>query len=153
MQLHYSDVIMSVLASQVTSLTIVYLLTFYSGTYQRKHQGSASLAFVWGIHRWPVNSPHKGPVTWKMYPFDDVIMTRTQWWIKNKSTNNHECSLLAIYFEAKMFMLPSAHCIVLCWNLQPNVDHIIVKTNMNIGLVCYWTFCIYDRPHTRKYTN
>ena len=41
---------------------------------QRKHQSSASLAFVWGIHRWPVNSPHKWPVTRKMFPFDDVIM-------------------------------------------------------------------------------
>ena len=28
-----------------------------------------------GIHRWPVNSPHKGPVTRKMFPLDDVIMT------------------------------------------------------------------------------
>ena len=33
-----------------------------------------SLAFVWGIHRWPANSPHKGPVTRKMFPFDDVII-------------------------------------------------------------------------------
>ena len=41
---------------------------------QRKHQSSAALAFVRGIHRWPVNSPHKGPVTWKLFPFDDVIM-------------------------------------------------------------------------------
>ena len=40
----------------------------------KKHQSSASLVFVWGIHRWPVNSPHKGPVTRKMLPFDDVIM-------------------------------------------------------------------------------
>ena len=38
------------------------------------HQSSASLAFVRGIHRWPVNSPHKLPVTRKMFPFDDVIM-------------------------------------------------------------------------------
>ena len=44
---------------------------------QRKHQSSASLAFVRGIHRWPVNSLHKGPVTRKMFPFDDVIMTMT----------------------------------------------------------------------------
>ena len=43
-------------------------------TDQRKHQSSASLAFVWGIHRGPVNSPHKWPVTRKMFPFDDVIM-------------------------------------------------------------------------------
>ena len=41
---------------------------------QRKHQSSASLAFVRGIHRWPVNSPHKWPVTRKMFPFDDVIV-------------------------------------------------------------------------------
>ena len=64
---------MSAIASQITSLTIVYL-TVYSGTDQRKHQSSASLAFVRGIHRWPVNSPHKGPVTRKIFPFDDVIM-------------------------------------------------------------------------------
>ena len=44
--------------SQITSLTTVYS-TFYSGEDQRKHQSSASLAFVRGIHRWPVNSPHK----------------------------------------------------------------------------------------------
>ena len=48
------------------------LLNLY--TDQRKHQSSASLAFAWGIHRWPVNSPHKGPVTRKMFPFDEVIM-------------------------------------------------------------------------------
>ena len=48
--------------------------TVYSGVDQRKHQSSAPLAFVWGIHLWPVNSPHKGQVTRKMFPFDDVIM-------------------------------------------------------------------------------
>ena len=45
-----------------------------SGADQRKHQSPVSLPFVRGIHRWPVNSPHKGPVTRKMFPFDDVIM-------------------------------------------------------------------------------
>ena len=70
---HYDDVIMSTIASQITSLTIVYS-TVYSGADQSKHQSSASLAFVWGIHRGPVNSPHKWPVTRKMFPFDDVIM-------------------------------------------------------------------------------
>ena len=67
---HYNDVIMSMIASQITSLTIVYS-TFYSGADQRKHQSSASLAVVRGIHR---NSPHKWPVTREMFPFDDVIM-------------------------------------------------------------------------------
>ena len=40
----------------------------------KKNQSSAPLAFVRGIHRWPVNSPHKGPVTRKKFPFDDVTM-------------------------------------------------------------------------------
>ena len=70
---HYDDVIMMAIASQITSLTIVYSAV-YSDAHQRKHQSSASLAFVWGIHRGPVNSPHKWPVTRKMFPFDDVIM-------------------------------------------------------------------------------
>ena len=70
---HYNDVIMSMMASQITSLTIVYS-TVYSGPDQRKHESSASLASVWGIHRWLVNSPHKGPVMRKMFPFDDIIM-------------------------------------------------------------------------------
>ena len=71
---HYNDGIMSSMASQITSLTIVYSIV-NSGTDQRKHQSSASLAFVRGIHWSPVNSPHKGPVMWKMFPFDDVIMS------------------------------------------------------------------------------
>ena len=70
---HYCDVIMGVIASQITSITIVYS-TVYSDADQRKHQNSASLAFVWGIHWGPVNSPHKWPVTRKMFSFDDVIM-------------------------------------------------------------------------------
>ena len=64
---------MSAMASQFTSLAIVYS-TVYSGADQTKHHTSASLAFVRGIHRSPVNSPNKWPVTRKMFPFHDVIM-------------------------------------------------------------------------------
>ena len=71
--IHYSDVIMGVMASQITSLTIVYS-TVYSGADPRKLQSSASPAFVRGIHLWLVNSPHKGPVTRNMFPFHDFIM-------------------------------------------------------------------------------
>ena len=64
---HYNDVIMGgVIASQITRLTSVYS-TVYSGADQRKHQSSASLAFVLGIHRGPVNSPHKWPVRRKCF--------------------------------------------------------------------------------------
>ena len=61
------------MASQITRLMIVYS-TVYSGADQRKHQSSVSLALLRGIHWGPVNSPHKWPVTRKMFPFDDVIM-------------------------------------------------------------------------------
>ena len=71
--INYNDVIMGVIALQITSLRIVYS-TVYSSADQRKHQSSRSLAFVQGIHRWPVDSPHKWPVMRKMFPFDDVIM-------------------------------------------------------------------------------
>ena len=68
-----SDIIMGSMASQITSLTIVSS-TVCSGVNQRKQQSSASLAFMRGIHRWSVNSPHKWPATRKIFPFDDVIM-------------------------------------------------------------------------------
>ena len=73
---HYGDVIMGTMASQITSLTIVYSIV-HSGADQRKHQSSASLAFVRGIHRGPVNSPYKWPVTQKMLHLDDVIMVKS----------------------------------------------------------------------------
>ena len=70
---NYSDVITVAMTSQITGVTIVYS-TVCSGADQRRHQSSASLAFVRGIHRWPVNSPHRGRVARKRFPFDDVIM-------------------------------------------------------------------------------
>ena len=75
---HYCDVIMSPTASQITSPTIVISIV-YSSTDQRKHQRSALLAFGRGIHRRPVNSPHKWPVTRIFFPFDDVIMRQIKW--------------------------------------------------------------------------
>ena len=66
---HHCDVIFGAMASQITSLMIVYS-TVHSGPDQRNHQSSAPLAFMRRIHQRPVNSPRK----WKMFPFDDVIM-------------------------------------------------------------------------------
>ena len=81
---HYGDVIKGAIASQITSLIIVYSIV-YSGADQRKHQSSVSLAFVWGIHRGPVNSPYKWPVTRKMFLFDDVIMMcKIGTWLANR---------------------------------------------------------------------
>ena len=84
---HYIDVTMGVMASQITSFTIVYS-TIYPGADQRKHQSSASLAFVRGIHRWAVNSPHIGPVTRKIFPFDYV--THVEHWYTDTSTPGNQ---------------------------------------------------------------
>ena len=86
---HNGDVIMSTMASHIASLSIV-CWSVCSGADQTKHQSSASLAFVRGIHRRPVNSPHKGTVTRKTFPFDDVIMCIT-WsrWVRPIHGINH----------------------------------------------------------------
>ena len=101
----YNDVIMSTMPSQISSPTIVYS-TVYSGADQRKHQSSTSLAFVRGIHRWPMNSPHKGPVTRKMFPFDGVIMSI------------HACALLGLrswYVPCHVMLLLSLRIPVIWW--------------------------------------
>ena len=72
---HYSDVKMSAMASQITSVSS-NCSTVCWGADQRKHQSSASLAFVRGILQWPIDSSYNGLVTRKMFPFDDVIMHR-----------------------------------------------------------------------------
>ena len=81
---HYSDVIASTMASEITSVFTVYSIVC-SGADQRKHQSPESPAFVWGIRRWPVNSPHKWPVTRKMHFFDDEIMIHFMivWWLQD----------------------------------------------------------------------
>ena len=90
---HYNDVIMGAIASQITSLTVVYS-TVCSNPDQRKHQSSASLAFVPGIHRWPVNSPHKWPVMRKMFSYDDVIMGQLKHWTLVRISHiNNDCTV------------------------------------------------------------
>ena len=71
---HYSAVIISAMASQITGISNI-CLTVCSVAHQRKHQSSTSLAFVKGIHRWSADSPHKRQVTRKIFPFDDTILS------------------------------------------------------------------------------
>ena len=66
---HYSDIIMNAIVSQITDVSIASVCS----SVDKKNQRSASLAFARGINRWPANSPHKGQVTRKMFPFHDVI--------------------------------------------------------------------------------
>ena len=85
---------MGAVASQITSLTIVYS-TVNSDADQRKHQSSTPLAFVRGIHRGPVNSPHKWPVTRKMFP----LMT-SSWWMRRAGIQ-----LIRVWYNSLCFNL------------------------------------------------
>ena len=94
--LHYNDVIMGAIASQITSITSVYSI-IHSDSDQRKHQSSASLTFVRGIHRGPVNSPHKWPVTRKCFH----LMTSS--WRESKTTQ---------FTDAKLHRSPSQNLVI-----------------------------------------
>ena len=106
---HYNDVIMDAIASQITSLTIVYS-TVYSDADQRKHQSFASLAFVRGSHRGPVNSPHKWPITRKMCQFDDVIM----WRWNTAKIQGYIFFCYVSYFLADQWLCVISWCYTLC---------------------------------------
>ena len=95
---------MSVMASQITRVSIVYS-TVCSGTDQRKNESPASLAFVMGIPQSPVNSPHKGSVTRKMFSFDDVIMHGcVSSWHTSGSKNTHNKVLTRYLWIMTMFV-------------------------------------------------
>ena len=88
---HHIDVIMGTIASQITSLTIVYS-TVYSDADQRKCQSSASLASVRGIHRRPLNSPHKWPenvsIGWRHHRDTHwKYILDHHWWLQNSHSH------------------------------------------------------------------
>ena len=123
---HYGYVIMGAMEPQITSLPIVYL-TGYSGEYERKHQSSASLAFVRGIHRGPVNSPPKWPVTRKMFPFDDVIMPRGLLFISGWSWFSLTMGMLRVVFEIIVGAAQTCPCCV----------------NIAVSRMAYWLFILF----------
>ena len=101
---------MGAIASQITSLKVVFS-TVYSDADQRKHQSSASLAFVRGIHRGPVNSPHKWSVTRKMFPFDDVIMIIIRNVLSNRNAIMKQLKRLYIFLLSNY---PVRHIVTEC---------------------------------------
>ena len=143
---------MSRITSKITSLAIVYK-TVYSGTDERKYQSSASLAFVRGIHRSPVNSPNKWPVTRKMFPFDDVIMQFHAW---NKDMVGFlQFGLFQWYFIAFMLLskvLRLRKCNVMRLNYNFKCQR---KINCNISAVLRIIsecLCVSKMPNPLYYT-
>ena len=133
---HYSKDKMGEMVSQITDVSIV-CPTVCSGVGQRKHQSPASLAFVKGIHRWLVGSSHKGPITWKMFPSDDVIM-----WILCNII--HSQWILKVNFSICI----SIFCILLAGDLallgvMASADTVMTD----------FRFCIYTEPALKVLTH
>ena len=124
---------MGAMASQLTILTIGYS-TVHSGTDQRKQQISASLVFVRGIHRWPVNSPHKGPVTRKMFPFDDVILKLT--WTTAK-TPRHSTNSVHNFWDA-LDIKDVKWSFYIFSILEKGVYFVIFVANLSELFCCFW---------------
>ena len=112
---------MGAMASRITSLTIGNS-TVFSVADQRKHNSSESLAFVRGIHRWPVNSPHKWPVTRKCFH----LMTSSWKWCKPRT---HQFT----YYIGRL-----------------RLNHWLIFTQIQMYLPQEWSFCVklkgYNRP-------
>ena len=118
---------MSVMASQITCFTNVYS-TVCSGTDQRKHQNSTSLASARGIHRWPVNSPHIGPVTRKLFRFDDVIMTLLEYLLANQCTLDHFAGTNKPFKKKHYFLTFSQN------HTETHIYNLIKKSRNSIAL-------------------
>ena len=100
---------MTAMASEITGVSTACLAV--SSGADKKHQSSASLASVRGSHKWPVNSPHKGPVTRKMFPFDDLIMILIVVWA-------WLCYGTRRWFRIERQVLSSGKNRIRTWNLR-----------------------------------
>ena len=149
---------MSAIASQITSLTIVYS-TVYSDAAQRKHQSSASLAFVWGIHWGPVNSPHKWPVTRKMFPFDDIIIRTFKvllLFLTHWGHVTHICVSKLIIIDSDNGLSPGRRQAIiwtnagiwLIWTLGKNFSEILSEIHtFSFNKKCIWKCCLVNGGH------
>ena len=149
---------MGAIASQITSLPTVYS-TVYSDADQRKHQSSASLAFVRGIHRWPVNSPHKWPVTRKIFPFDDVIMVIVSismpcmyWSSPNIVTSTTGTQYLALTADIwGCFFIPwlfihYTYALALLWNINTYSSTLKIRGGRGFSKAISSDFFIINKP-------
>ena len=143
---------MSAIASQITSLTIVYS-TVYSGADQRKHQSSASLAFVWGIHRDRWIPRTKGQLRGKCFhlmtsscglcvSIDFFIAISFPWWLVS-STETCVCLRLVVRFTVTTLqeLLNMRH--MQLWNTQIWFNNSFDFTYKYYDITCTWYFGMY----------
>ena len=120
--LNCGDVMMSVKGYQFTGVSIA-CSTVCSGANQRKHQSSASLAYVRGNHRSPVHSPHKRPVTRKIFPFDEVIIL--SWCVVLQYRVNISCFRSETGFGNR---IQASICLWEPWERKPKSQNLEKKT-------------------------
>ena len=123
---HYNVVLISLIVCQITSLPIVYSIV-YSDADQRKHQSSASLAFVRGIHREPVNSRTKGQYRGKCFH----LMTSS--WISN--INGEHMA------RATMYAAHSSHFVGFSYQLILHLFSTIPSFALGQSCDCKWSNC------------
>ena len=136
---HYDDVIMSAMASRVTAC---------SGAGQIKHQSSASLAFVRGIPQLRENYPHKGPVTRKKFPSDDVIMWLNKYQMCHYFPFSWYYMLLYEYLWTTIFCLCMP--IISSWNY---LRHRTVSNSVLIDKRFVQSNPVLTRSHNTSYSN
>ena len=122
--IHYDDVTMSLMASQITSLAIVYS-TVYSGADQRKHQSSASLAFVWGIHRDRWIPRTKGQLRGKCFH----LMTSSSFCSKPPIYHQSLCIGLKIWAASCHIVKSMRQCLEVIENAITNSLSLIIIQN------------------------
>ena len=88
---HWSDVTMSAMVSQITGIWTVCSVVCSLTLKSKKTSKLGVIGFVRGNHQWPVDFPHKGPITRKMFPFDESSWITLSKWLPylpraNKST-------------------------------------------------------------------
>ena len=134
---------MGAMASQMTSLTVVYLIV-HSGADQRKHQSYASLAFVWAGNS-PVTGefPAQRPVMRKMFPFDDIIM-----YLRHIDT-----CMLAVSYIRSISLLGHAfqQCTVLCLELPAFIGTRHKGVWVSKGIIFHQTYVISVRREMNRY--
>ena len=109
-----------------------YLLNHLSRRRSKKTSKLDSLAFVRGIHRWPVNSPHKRPVTRKMFPFDDVIV-KTKWLREWPPFASGIQCLLIVHYDIHLCCLKETW--VGCWADVRNLISLLQFSNIRFWLI------------------
>ena len=135
---------MSSTASQITSLTIIYS-TVYSGADQIRHQTSASLAFVRGIHRWPVNSQHRGPVNvsiwWRHHVVAQSVVTSSPGRWTERVRHELMCVAFRNVSNARLFVI-HFHLSNMKWNNECTfVTNCLCVLLSNTNLDVYFPLC------------